>query len=55
MQELAVLVLFLGAAVMIGRSFLKAFNQKDGCAKGCGSCSTIDIAKIEKEISKKLV
>jgi hypothetical protein len=55
MQELAVVALFLVAVVMIGKSFFKTFNQKDGCAKGCGSCSAIDISKIEKEISKKLV
>jgi hypothetical protein len=55
MQELAVLFLFLVALVMIGHSFYKTFNQKKGCAKGCGSCSAIDITKIEAEISKKLV
>lgn len=55
MQELAVLALFLVAVAMIGRSFYKTFNQKEGCAKGCGSCSAIDIAKIEKEITNKLI
>jgi hypothetical protein len=55
MQELAVLFFFLVALVMIGNSIYKTFNQKKGCAKGCGSCSAIDIAKIEGQISKKLI
>ncbi|RAU84284.1 FeoB-associated Cys-rich membrane protein [Pontibacter arcticus] len=52
-QELLILVVFLVAAFYVGRVIYRAFNVKDGCAKGCGSCSTIDFKKIQKELDQK--
>ena len=57
MQELIVIVLFLGALFYIGKLLYSSFFQKNtgsACAKGCGSCSAIDVAKIEAEIKQKL-
>jgi hypothetical protein len=51
-QELIILLLFVVAAGYVGRMVYQSFFAKraeKGCAKGCGSCSAMDVAKIEKQ------
>ncbi|MDL5045959.1 hypothetical protein QQ054_07925 [Oscillatoria amoena NRMC-F 0135] len=49
MQHLIVLVLFLAAAVYMGRLVYRAFQAKS-CATGCGKCSAIDVDKLANTI-----
>ncbi|GGK88579.1 FeoB-associated Cys-rich membrane protein [Rufibacter glacialis] len=54
-QEIIILLVFVAAAAYLLRLGYKSFFSKEtGCAKGCGSaCSTIDLAKIQREIEGK--
>ncbi|MGV3589440.1 MAG: FeoB-associated Cys-rich membrane protein [Adhaeribacter sp.] len=49
-QQIIILLLFIAAAVYVGRLVYKSFTAKSGCAKGCGACATIDFNKIDKQI-----
>lgn len=55
MENLVILLLFTGALAYLGRMFWKQFFAKTqaGCAKGCGSCSAIDVNKIEQALEPK--
>ena len=55
MQEVIVLLVFLSALFYLGRIGYRSFFSKTeaGCTKGCGSCSAVDITKIEAEIKRK--
>ena len=52
-QELIILIVFIAAAFYMARLVYRSFVVKDGCAKGCGSCSTIDFKKIQQDLEKK--
>ena len=54
-QEIIVFLVFLLAAAYLGWKGYKSFFSKEaGCDKGCGgACSTIDLAKIEREMKAK--
>ncbi|RNI23656.1 FeoB-associated Cys-rich membrane protein [Rufibacter latericius] len=54
-QEIIIVFIFLLAAGYLLRMGYKSFFSKEvGCAKGCGgACSTIDLAKIQREIEAK--
>lgn len=52
-QQLFVLLLFIGALAYLGRLLYQSFKAKSsGCASGCGKCGAIDVAKIEADIRK---
>ena len=51
-QEILIALLFTFALIYLIISVKKQFNTKKGCTGGC-SCSSIDLEKIEKELSKK--
>ncbi|AHM62949.1 hypothetical protein D770_23520 [Flammeovirgaceae bacterium 311] len=53
-QDIFVGLLFILALVYIGRLLYSNFRPKNGaaCPKGCGSCSAIDIKKIEAQLMK---
>ncbi len=52
-QELIVWTLFVVAAAYLLRLLYNSFKPTSaGCAKGCASCSALDIKKIEKQIRK---
>ena len=53
-QEITIGILFAGAAFYLGNMVRKSFSQKGGsCPKGCGSCGTLDVDKIEAAIKQK--
>lgn len=52
-QQIIILLVFIAALAYIGRMLYRNFAAKSGCASGCGSCSTIDFNKIQKELEKK--
>ncbi|WP_347157620.1 FeoB-associated Cys-rich membrane protein [Pontibacter chitinilyticus] len=52
-QHILILVIFIAALAYIGRMLYRSFTVKSGCAKGCGSCATIDFNKIQKDLEKK--
>ncbi|WP_181307378.1 FeoB-associated Cys-rich membrane protein [Rufibacter sp. XAAS-G3-1] len=54
-QEIIIFFVFLLAAAYLLRMGYKSFFTKEaGCNKGCGgACSTIDLAKIQREIEAK--
>ncbi len=54
-ETIIIFVIFLAAVGYLLNVVRKSFSTKSsGCAKGCGSaCSSIDLKKIEAEISRK--
>jgi hypothetical protein len=52
-QDIFILVLFTAAVTYLGRLVYKSFQQKSGCATGCGKCSAVDFSKLEKELREK--
>ncbi|GAB3824974.1 FeoB-associated Cys-rich membrane protein [Pontibacter rugosus] len=52
-QQLIILLIFLVAVAYMGRMLYRSFAASSGCAKGCGSCGSIDFNKIQKELEKK--
>jgi hypothetical protein len=54
MQEVLVSVMFLGALAYLVSIGVRAFRSSGpACAKGCGACSTIDLAAIERKIREQ--
>jgi hypothetical protein len=55
MQEIIIFIVFALAAAYVIRLLISNFRPKPGagCAKGCGTCSTIDFDKIKKELEAK--
>ncbi|MBC5994097.1 FeoB-associated Cys-rich membrane protein [Pontibacter cellulosilyticus] len=53
-QELIILLVFIAAALYMGRMLYRSFAAKSGCAKSCGACSTIDFKKIQKDLEKSV-
>lgn len=52
-QEIIVWLLFALAIGYLGRLVYSSFAAKGGgCSKGCGSCSSLDPAKLEALIKK---
>jgi hypothetical protein len=51
-QQLILIALFLGALAYVGYLIYKSFQQKSGCASGCGKCGVVDFAKIERELKR---
>lgn len=56
-QEIIIFLLFLAAASFVVRMVYQQFfaqRAEKGCAKGCGSCSAIDVDKInaDKNVDK---
>lgn len=55
-QEIIILFLFVAAAGFVVRMVYQQFFARradKGCAKGCGSCSAIDLDKIKADKVKK--
>jgi len=53
LQQVIILVLFIGAGVYLARMVIRSFNAKNACESGCGKCGAIDLQKIENEIKAK--
>ncbi len=53
LQQVIILVLFIGAGVYLARLVIRSFNVKNACNSGCGKCGAIDLQKIENEIKTK--
>lgn len=52
-QQALILLIFLVAIAYMLRMLYQTFSAKDGCAKSCGACSTIDFKKIQKDLEKQ--
>lgn len=53
-QNIIIFVVFLAAAAYMVHMLYTTFSNKgSGCPKGCGSCSSIDIKKIETEMKRR--
>lgn len=55
MENIIIGLIFISAIAYLGNIVRKnfSFNNKAGCAKGCGSCGAIDFEKIAAEIEAK--
>lgn len=53
-QEIIVWIVFILALAYLANMLYQHFSPKSnsGCAKGCGSCSSSDIRKIEEQLRK---
>ncbi|WP_205501328.1 FeoB-associated Cys-rich membrane protein [Rufibacter psychrotolerans] len=56
-QEIIIFIVFaLAAGYMLRQGYKSFFSKETGCAKGCGgACSTIDLAKIQREMEAKKI
>ena len=54
-QQIAVGIIFLGAAGYVGRIIYRSFQAKSNCSTGCGKCNVVDFAKIENDLKSKKV
>lgn len=52
-QEVAVIIIFIGALAYLGRILYKQFQAKSACATGCAKCSAVDFKKIETALKEK--
>ncbi|HEY9048373.1 MAG TPA: FeoB-associated Cys-rich membrane protein [Ohtaekwangia sp.] len=55
-QNVIVALVFALALVYIGRMLYRNFKAKSACESGCGKCgatSSLDFAKIEKQLKEK--
>jgi hypothetical protein len=52
LQQIALILIFLGAVTYVGLMIYRAFQAKSGCATGCGKCG-VDFTKIEERIKEK--
>ncbi len=53
-QHIIIFLIFLAAAAYMARTLYAMFSStSSGCPKGCGSCSAIDIKKIEADINRR--
>ena len=53
LQQIVLILIFLGAVAYLGLMVYRGFQAKSGCASGCGKCGAIDFAKIEQKIKDK--
>ena len=53
-QEIIVALLFVLALGYVAKLLYSSFKPKSGagCAKGCGSCSALDVKKLEEQIRR---
>lgn len=53
-QHIIIFLIFLAAAFYVARMLYQMFSSSSsGCPKGCGSCSSIDMKKIEADIKRR--
>jgi hypothetical protein len=52
MQQVLIILLFIGAMVYLGRMIYRSFQSKS-CTTGCGKCGAVDFDKIEKQLNEK--
>ncbi len=55
METVIIFTLFVCALLFIGQNAFKALfsKQKAGCAKGCGSCGSIDFEEVLSKTENK--
>ena len=52
-QQIIILVLFVMAAIYLGRMLYRSFQAKNACEAGCGKCGALDLQKIENDLKSK--
>jgi hypothetical protein len=52
-QQIILILIFLGAVFYIGRLIYRSFQAKHACSTGCGKCGAVDFNKIEKQLKEK--
>jgi hypothetical protein len=53
-EHIIIGIIFLAAIVYLMNILRKSFSTKQaGCAKGCGTCSAVDLKKIEAGMVKQ--
>jgi len=52
LQQVLIVLLFLGAAFYIGRLAYRSFQAKNACQSGCSKCGALDLEKIEKQLQE---
>jgi len=53
LQQIVLILIFLGALIYLGSTIYKSFQAKSGCASGCGKCGAVDFGKIEQQIKDR--
>ncbi|MBC8110057.1 MAG: FeoB-associated Cys-rich membrane protein [Verrucomicrobia bacterium] len=53
-ENIIIAFLFLASLAYVGKLIFDHFKPSSaGCAKGCGACSQLDLAKIEQKMAEK--
>jgi hypothetical protein len=51
-ENIIVLLIFLGAVAYVGQMIYRSFRSRSGCSQGCGKCA-IDFDKISRDIQSR--
>jgi hypothetical protein len=51
-QQIIISLLFISAALYLGRMLYRSFQSKNACESGCGKCHSADIDKMAKAIER---
>lgn len=52
LQNILVLLLFLGAVLYVGRMIYRSFESRSGCSQGCAKCA-VDFDKIARDLQSR--
>ncbi len=52
-QQILIILIFIGAAIYLGRLAYRSFQAKNACESGCGKCGALDLQKIENDLKVK--
>ena len=52
LENIIVLLIFMGAVAYVGQMIYRNFQNRSGCSQGCGKCS-IDFDKISRDIQSR--
>jgi len=55
MQQIIVVLVFIGAVAYLGKVIYNHFTVKSNCASGCGKCNTLDVKKIEEQFKARSI
>jgi FeoB-associated Cys-rich membrane protein len=49
-QQIIISILFISAALYLGRALYRSFQAKNTCESGCGKCGVAELEKVKKTI-----
>jgi hypothetical protein len=50
LQPILIAIVFIGAALYLGRMVFRSFQSKNVCSSGCAKCGAADLEKVKKTL-----